>query len=143
MNHDINEIPALGMMGIVMHRVMNRAKEMYHEFDLNRSQASILFTLHCRDSMSQKELASRLHVTAPSITSAIQKMEKGGYIVRRPDESDQRVMRLSLTEKGKSCIHGVYTVAEKMEEIMFRNMSTEEKLLLKRFLIQIYDNLDQ
>lgn len=138
---DLNNLPTLGMMGIVLHKVMNRAKEMYQEFDLNKSQASILFTLHQRDSMSQKELASRLNVSAPSITSAIQKMEKEDYLTRRPDENDQRVMRLSLTEKGKSCIQSVWTVAENMEHLMFRGMNAEETLFFRRLLVQIHDNL--
>ena len=137
------EIPAFGLMGMVMHKMMHRAKEMYQEFDLNKSQAGVLFTLHGSDSMSQKELAARLNVTPPSITSAIQKMEKEGYLTRHPDPADQRVMRLTLTEKGKSCIKGVYTVAEQMEELMFQGMTREEIMLFKRLLFQIKDNLDE
>ena len=137
------EIPAFGLMGMVMHKMMHRAKEMYQEFDLNKSQAGVLFTLHGSDSMSQKELAARLNVTPPSITSAIQKMEKEGYLTRHPDPADQRVMRLTLTKKGKSCIKGVYTVAEQMEELMFQGMTREEIMLFKRLLFQIKDNLDE
>ena len=143
MNHCRDEIPAIGMMGIVMHKMMNRAQEMYQEFDLNKSQAGVLFTLHRSDSMSQKELAARLNVTPPSITASIQKMERDGYLTRHPDPKDQRVMRLSLTEKGKSCIQGVWTVAQQMEELMFCNMTGEEVELLKRLLLQIRDNLDR
>lgn len=143
MQCDVNEMPAFGVMGLVMHKMMNRAKEMYQEFDLNKSQAGILFALHRNASMSQKELAARLNVTPPSITSSIQKMERDGYLTRHPDQDDQRVMRLTLTEKGESCIKGVYTVAEQMEQLMFRGMSREEILLLKRLLLQIKDNLSE
>lgn len=143
MNHNSDEIPAIGLMGIVMHKMMNRAQEMYQEFDLNKSQAGVLFTLHQSDSMSQKELADRLNVTPPSITASIQKMERDGYLTRHPDPKDQRVMRLTLTEKGRSCIDGILTVARQMEELMFRNMIREEIMLLKRLLLQISDNLDQ
>ena len=143
MNHCRDEIPAIGMMGIVMHKMMNRAQEMYQEFDLNKSQAGVLFTLHRSDSMSQKELAARLNVTPPSITASIQKMERDGYLTRHPDPKDQRVMRLSLTEKGKSCIQSVWTVAQQMEELMFCDMTVEEVALLKRLLLQISDNLDR
>ena len=65
MQCDLRDIPDLGLMGIVMHRVMKRAKSKYEEFDLNRSQASILFTLHQRSSMSQKDLAESLNMTPP------------------------------------------------------------------------------
>lgn len=140
---DMNEIPILGLLGIVSHRAKNTAKGMYQEFDMNRSSAGVLFMLHQRKTMSQRELAEQLNVTAPSITSLIQKMEKSGYITRRPDEQDQRVMRLSLTEKGKSCIQGVWTVAQQMEELMFCDMTGEEVALLKRLLLQISDNLDR
>ena len=139
---DMKDIPILGLMGIVSHRAMNTAKGMYQEFDLNRSQASVLFMLHQRDSMSQKELAAQLNITAPSITSMIQKMERDGYLTRHPDPKDQRVMRLSLTEKGKSCIQAVKDVADRMEEILFQGMSLEEKLLFRRLMIQAGDNLE-
>ena len=139
---DMNKVPVLGLIGMVSHRAMNTAKGMYQEFDLNRSQASVLFMLHQRDSMSQKELAAQLDVTAPSITSMIQKMERDKYIAREPDQYDQRVMRLTLTEKGKSCIQAVKDVADRMEEILFQGMSLEEKLLFRRLMIQAGDNLE-
>lgn len=84
-----------------------------------------------------------MNVTAPSITSAIQKMEKAGFIKRQPDEKDQRIMRLYLDEKGKACIEHVKEVAMQMDEIMFRGISQEEKLLLRRIMIQIFDNLKE
>lgn len=135
-------IPILALLGIVSHRAMNTAKSMYQEFDMNRSSAGVLFTLHQRKTMSQKELAEQLNVTAPSITSLIQKMEKSGYITRRPDDYDQRVMRLSLTEKGESCIQSVKDVADRMEQILLEGMNLEEKLLFRRLMLQVNENLD-
>lgn len=143
MNCDMDHIPTFGLMGLMLHRMMNRARSMYQEFDLNRSQASVLFSLHQKKSMSQKELAAQLNMTPPSITSTIQKMERSGYITRKPDPSDQRVMRLELTEKGESCIQTVKMIADQMEEMLFRGMSAEEKILFRRFLMQINDNLTE
>ena len=143
MQCDLETVPSLGLMGIVVHKIKNRAKEMYQEFDMNGSQASILFTLYQRDAMSQKDLAALLNVTPPSITSSIQKMEREGYLTRRPDEADQRVMRLTLAEKGRSCIQNIRTVAAQMEELMFRGMREEETKMLRRMLLQIYENLEQ
>ena len=140
---DMKDIPILGLMGIVSHRAMNTAKGMYQEFDLNRSQAAILFTLHRRKSISQKELARELNMTAPSITSAIQKMEREKYITRETDKSDQRVMRLTLAERGKACIQSVKNVGERMDEIIQGGMSLEEQLLFRRLILQVKDNLEK
>lgn len=143
MGCNLDKVPELGLMGIVMHRVINRAKGMYQEFDLNASQAGILFSLHQSSAMSQKELAESLNMTPPSITSAIQKMEKGGYIRRKADEKDQRVLRLSLTEKGESCIQSVKQVAEQMRKLIFYEMSEEEIQQFRKFLLRINENLER
>lgn len=139
---ETDETPFMGIMGITLHKMINTAKGMYREFDLNRSQAAILFLLHQGESMSQRELAKELNMTAPSITSAIQKMEKEGYITRSPDKSDQRVMRLALAEKGKACIQAVKEVGSRMDEIILRGMSLEEKLLFRRLMLQVRENLE-
>ena len=138
----VNDLPTLGLLGIVAHRSMNTARGMYREFDLNRSQASVLFVLHQKDTISQKELAEQLNVTAQSITSSIQKMEREGYITREQDRHDQRVMRLALTEKGRSCIQSVKNVADRMEKVLFEDMNPEERLLFRRLLKQMSDNLE-
>ena len=143
MNCEANDIPLMGIMGIVLHKMLNTAKGMYQEFDLNRSQAAILFTLHRRKSISQKELARELNMTAPSITSAIQKMEREKYITRETDKSDQRVMRLTLAERGKACIQSVKNVGERMDEIIQGGMSLEEQLLFRRLILQVKDNLEK
>jgi len=92
-------MPTLGILGMTTHKIGKLAQTMYAEYDLNKSQSMILFQLHRDGRISQKELAQKLNVSAPSITSMIQKMEKSGYIVRNVDEKDQRMMRLDLTEK--------------------------------------------
>ena len=134
------DAPLLGLMGQSMRLIGKRAQELYAEYDLNRAQSGILFALHQEDSMSQKELAKRLNVTPPSITSMIKKMEQEGYITRKADE--QRVMRLTLAQKGKDCIDYVIKTAEKLEEIVFEGMTAEEKMLFRRLLLQILENLE-
>ena len=117
MRCDLDKVPSVGLFGMVVHQGGLRAQKMFDKYGLN--------------------------VTAPSITSAIQKMEKAGFIKRQPDEKDQRIMRLYLDEKGKACIEHVKEVAMQMDEIMFRGISQEEKLLLRRIMIQIFDNLKE
>lgn len=148
MHCDLEKVPSVGLFGMLVHQSGQRAQKMFDQYGLNKSQAGILFMLHHEESisgnpLSQKELAKKLNVTAPSITSVIQKMERAEFIKRKPDEKDQRIMRLYLDEKGKACIAHVKEVTMKMDEIMFRGISQEEKLLLRRILIQMFENLNQ
>ncbi|HBA63735.1 MAG TPA: hypothetical protein DCZ20_07750, partial [Lachnospiraceae bacterium] len=72
---------------------------------------------------------------------ALQKMEKLGYILREPDEKDQRILRIRNTEEGSACVGTIKRVFCEMEDIMYGNMTREEVLLLGRLLRQICDNL--
>ena len=87
MRCDLDKVPSVGLFGMVVHQGGLRAQKMFDKYGLNKSQAGILFMLHHEEAvsqkpLSQKELAKKLNVTAPSITSAIQKMEKAGFIKR-------------------------------------------------------------
>ena len=52
---DINDAPVIGILGIVSQPGEKlRQKDMYSVFDLNRSQASILLTLHhCESNVAE------------------------------------------------------------------------------------------
>ncbi len=49
---------------------------------------------------SPAELASAFQVTRPTMSSTLARMEKSGLIVVRPDPSDGRGKRVSLTKDG-------------------------------------------
>lgn len=141
MNVDHNHMKTLGILAQVTHLSNCHAKQMFGKYDLKPGHAGILFVLSKEGELSQKELSEKMNLTPPTITSAIQKMEKLGYIRRKPDEHDQRVLRLCVTEEGKAYIEHICNVGKQIEEMVFRGMSMEEILLLKRLLIQVRDNL--
>ena len=51
-------------------------------------------------------------------------------------------MRLTLAERGKSCIQSVKDVGKRMDEIILGGMSLEEQLLFRRLMLQVKDNLE-
>jgi DNA-binding MarR family transcriptional regulator len=64
------------------------------------AQAGCLRVLAGNDGISQRDLAENLHVSRPTVTTMLQKMEKSGLIERRADEQDQRLTRIYMTEEG-------------------------------------------
>lgn len=138
---EMNHMQTLGVLAQVTHLSNCLAKQKFGKHDLKPGHAGILFILNKDGELSQRELSEKMNLTPPTITSALQKMEKLGYIRRKPDEKDQRVLRLCITEKGKACIDDICHVGKEMEETAFRGMSMEEILLLKRLLMQLRDNL--
>ena len=115
----------------LLHLTKYQAIHLLEHFDLNPGQAGILFTLSHRGNLTQRELAARIGITPPSMTVALRKMEEKGYVIKQPDELDQRKIRIDDMKK----------VFRQIEEIMFRGFLPEEKLLLRRFLLQMEENI--
>ncbi len=141
--HNEKEMSIITVINQITHMEMRSASQLFKKYDLKPWQAGILFTLHHNSGLSQRELAKKMRLTPPTITSGIQKMEKKGLIERRMDEQDQRIMRLYLTEQAESCVEQTQGVVRQMEEMLIQGFTLEEKILLKRFLLQMRDNLKQ
>ena len=73
----------------------------------------------------------------------IKRMEKTGLIKREQDEKDQRISRIFITDAGKEICSKLKTVHEQIEEEAFRNFTVEEKLLLRRLMMQLRENLEE
>src|SRR5881398_108061 len=67
---------------------------------LTRSQWLVINRLHRRPGATQSELAEMLEVEKPTAGRMVDRMEKKGWVVRRPDAADRRVNRLHLTAEA-------------------------------------------
>lgn len=130
----------------LMHEVLKlqhlEKKDKLENLELYRGQPPILFTLSEKDGRTQKEIAEIMKNQPATITKTIQRMEKSGFLERRSDSKDKRVMRVYLTQKGKDVIPQVKEILDEIETKMFSNLSIEEKIILKRIFIQVYNNLN-
>jgi len=119
----------------------SRAHALLEAIGLYRGQPPVLRALWEQEGLTHTELAERLHVTPATITKMIQRMEKAGFVVRKPDAEDQRVSRVYLTEAGRAIRSEVQAVWQTMEQETFDGFAEEEQTLLRRFLLRMRENL--
>jgi len=119
----------------------SRARTLLHGLGLYRGQAPALHALWEQEGLMHSELAAQMHVTPATITKMIQRMEKAGFVERRPDPQDQRVSRVYLTDAGRAIRAQVHQVLDALEDEIFAGFTLEERVLLRRFLLQIRENL--
>ena len=110
---------------------------------LHPGQIPMLKLLQREDGISQRSISKRLGIQPPTVTVSLKRMEKMELIRREPDEKDQRVLRVYLTEKGRTVITDVQKTLKKNEEKMLTGLTESEICLLKRFLRQMRENLQQ
>lgn len=64
------------------------------------SQVLALVSIQERGGCTLTELKKEMHVSAPTITGLIDRLERDGYVKRRNDISDRRVTNVVLTARG-------------------------------------------
>jgi DNA-binding MarR family transcriptional regulator len=120
-----------------------RVHTLYEALGLYRGQPRMLRALWDQEGLTHTELSRQLHVQPATITKMIQRMEKAGFVERKPDPDDQRVSRVYLTAAGRAVREDVQQVWRKLEEEAFSGFAGEEREQLQRFFLRIRDNLVQ
>ena len=117
-----------------------RSHGMAHPIS-QRSGQLILIELAKRDGRTQLDLANATHLKAPTISVSLQKLEKEGYVSRRPDEYDLRATRVFLTDKGRELDARLKTFIREQEAISTSCLTEEECDSLVAILLKIRENL--
>lgn len=122
------------------HLVKYQFLSVLEDFDLSPGKAAVLFILSKYGKLTQRQLAKAAGITPPSMTVALRKMEEKGLVQKNPDPKDQRKVLIQLTDTGRERIEDIRKLCRETENAMFQNFSEEEKLLFRRFLLQIEEN---
>ena len=131
------------LMFLTAHSYLARCFGQATSHGIHPGQIPMLKLLQREDGISQRSISKRLGIQPPTVTVSLKRMEKMELIRREPDEKDQRVLRVYLTEKGRTVITDVQKTLKKNEEKMLTGLTESEICLLIRFLRQMRENLQQ
>ena len=122
---------------------MTKCFGQMQELGIYPGQIPVLGLVAKKDGLSQRELAKILNIKPPTVNVSVQRLEKEGFLYNKPDEKDQRVTRIYLTEKGKETKAKALERIHKNEAVMLEGFSEAEQCLLRRFLEQILANIEK
>lgn len=103
-------------------------------------EAVCLRLLAQHDGMSQRDLADMLHLSRPRVTTILQALEKAGTIVRRPDETDQRLTRVYLTAQGHLVEEELRSLTVEFINRTIGTMTVADRSELERLLEELAAN---
>jgi DNA-binding MarR family transcriptional regulator len=121
----------------------NRAQELLAEIGLHAGQEMLVLRLWTADGITQTELAEEACIQPATLTRSLDRLSRAGLVERRIDAEDQRVSRVYLTEAGRALRGPIERVWHELELMSFANLTTEERVLLRRLLLQVYENVGQ
>jgi DNA-binding MarR family transcriptional regulator len=90
---------AVGRACQLMQQALTRA---LGPLDIKPPHLDILVNLYRFEGISQQELARKLLVGRSNMSMLLPQMEKRGLLERRPDQRDKRILRLFLTDDGRT-----------------------------------------
>jgi DNA-binding MarR family transcriptional regulator len=106
-----------------------------------RGQPPVLDALWEHDGLTHNELAAQLHVTPATMSRMIKRMANAELLTTRRDPNDKRVSRVYLTDAGLTMRTTLQQAFKTSEADAFADFTLEERVLLRRFLMQIRSNL--
>ena len=141
-SHESPRELTLGQLLVQVSRLVGRRRRMKLEsIGLHHAQGMILSRLWKDDGMSQRALAQALQIAPPTASNTLQRMERDGWVERRRDASDQRVVRVYLTEKAGSFHEEVRASFRELDREMGSALSEKEQATLRQSLLKVHGYL--
>lgn len=114
---------------------------MLRELNLHVGQEQLLCRLWREDGITQIQLSERLNCEPPTITNMVKSLENHGFVVRKKDPEDGRLSRVYLTQAGRDLTEPIEQIWKKQQEKLLAGILPEERLLLRRLMKQMAENL--
>ena len=115
--------------------------ESLRELNLYVGQDNLLYRLWLGDGITQMQLSEHLKCEPPTVTNMVKSLEQNGFIYRKRDEQDARVMRIYLTDKGKELETPVDIKWKAQQEKLLHSMTMEDRMILGRLMKMMEKNL--
>lgn len=103
-------------------------------YGLTNLQYVILETLWARPGASAAELGKDLTIDKATLSGALERMGEGGWLEKRPDPDDGRMMRLYASAKADGLRGELTAQRREANQEFLAGLSSEERLLLGRLL---------
>ncbi len=112
------------------------------EMELTASQGPILgYIAHRTSSPCARDIEEEFHLSHPTVSGLLSRLEKKGFIEFFPDENDRRCKRIRLQNKGQQCIEIMHHVIQENERVMVQGFTEEERELFFSFLNRAIHNM--
>src|SRR5438132_11856899 len=133
----------LRVLGL-LERVM---QPYFAQFGISGSQWGVLRNLHRAEQdgvpgLRLTDLSDRLLIRPPSVTGVVDRLERGGLVVRDGSPFDMRAKQVALTAKGRELVERILTVHGRQIETNLGVLSVPEQTELHRLLSRLEQHLE-
>jgi len=125
------------MLAKAYQRAHGHFRKTLEPFDLTNIQHAVLEGLWYEDGQTATELGQLLVLDKATLSGVLARMQESGWIERRPDLTDGRVMRVFSSPQANAVKDKLISARESADQEILSRYSLEEQLLFKRFLMAL------
>jgi DNA-binding MarR family transcriptional regulator len=114
-----------------------------HEGRVSLSGLGVLRVLLAENGLKASEVADRAWSNPGTLTSVVNTLVKDGFVERRPDDADRRVVRLYITGPGRDVVTYYVTQAAPMWRRAFDFVGDADEAVVRRFFIDMITHLSR
>ena len=108
------------------------AQERHPDNELSLNQMAVLGALYRNGDLTVGELAAHERVQPPSMTRTVNCLEEGGYVARRPHETDGRQVVVVLSDRGRDTVLADRARRDAWLARKLQDLTAEERAVLRR-----------
>ncbi|MBQ7641239.1 MAG: MarR family transcriptional regulator [Acholeplasmatales bacterium] len=120
--------------------ITRKYKPFLDKLDLTYTQYICMMVMWEHKSMNVKKLGEYIYLDSGTLTPLLKKLEDKGFIERKRNDSDERNLEITITDKGMELRDKALSVPESMGSCI--QLSNEEAMLLYKVLYKILNNLN-
>ena len=110
--------------------------------DLTAAQGHIMgYLTHCQSPPCPRDVEEVFHLSHPTVSGILSRLEKKGFLELRPDENDRRCKRICILSKGRQCHETMHQTILSNENRLVQDFTEEEKRIFSDLLTRAIANM--
>ncbi|GGH78794.1 MarR family 2-MHQ and catechol resistance regulon transcriptional repressor [Pullulanibacillus pueri] len=114
--------------------IADKVAKDIRSYGLNTTEFGVLELLYNKGEQPIQQIGGRVLLASGSMTYVIDKLEKKGYIRRRPCPDDRRVIYAGITEQGHELMETIFPKHQEVLTRLLEGVTDEEKQELMTLL---------
>ena len=116
--------------------------EALEKLELTAAQGRIMgFLARCREPACPKDVEEDFHLSHPTVSGLLARLEKKGFLELYPDPDDHRCKRIRVLPKGMRSHETMHRTIMDMEQRMVRDFTPEEEAAFHELLSRAITNM--
>ena len=131
-------------LSLIKKKMDKHMNEGLKKYDLTKIQRDILGYLHFTDKnpVIQKDIEEHFHISNPTVTGILNRLEQKGFIERKQSLKDKRVRTIVLTKKEQDLHEDIENQICLMESKFENALGIEKQKQLLEILKELAQNLE-